>query len=115
MTDMDVIHATEETLLQYLGGLTEAEFDEAEKTEADLNALVSQGFTARAMLALVRGVPAIRKLSPTAKLEGIFDLAVAHGINVILYSLKHGTPELRQNERTRIARKSGHERGRLVR
>jgi hypothetical protein len=115
MTDMDVINATDATLIQYLEGLTDAEFDEAEKTEAELNAFVSQGFTARAMLAVVRAVPAIRKLSPTATLEGIFDMAVVHGVNVILYGLKQRTPELRQNERQRITRKSGHERGRLVR
>jgi hypothetical protein len=112
MTDMDVMHATEATLEQYLGGLTKAGMDEAANIEAELNALVAQGFSARMMLAVIRAVPAIRMLSPTARVEGIFEMAVVHGVNVLKYSLESGTQQERQSAHRRITRNSS---ARLVR
>jgi hypothetical protein len=103
-----------ESIEKYLSGLTEAQMDEAEKIEAELNALVAAGFSERTMLAFVKTIPAICKLSPAATVEGIFEQTLLHGLNVVLYSLQGGLPPNRQSGRLgeRNTKRSG---ARLVR
>jgi hypothetical protein len=92
---------------KYLKGLTEKEWNEHEKIEAELNALVREGFTERSAMAFVVTVQAIRKTVPSATVEGIFDAALIRGLDEVLTSLTAETQPARKSPPKRKTKKSG--------
>jgi len=81
---------------EYFAGLTEAEQKEHEQIESELNNSVREGFSERAALSFVVTVVAIRKTVPAATIESIFDLALMHGLEVVLSRLREETQPGRQ-------------------
>jgi len=72
----------------YFKRLTAAEFEEHEQIEAELNNTVRDGFTEHSALAFVKTVVAVRKMVPSAPIQGIFDAALICGLDVVLSSLR---------------------------
>jgi hypothetical protein len=75
----------------YFERLTAAENEEHEQIEAELNNTVREGFTERSALAFVKTVVAVRKMVPSATIQGIFDAALVSGLDVVLSSLRAET------------------------
>jgi hypothetical protein len=71
----------------YFKQLTAAEFDEHEKIEAELNNSVRDGFSERSALAFAMTVVAVRKIEPSATIDGVFDTALMLGLDAVLRSL----------------------------
>jgi hypothetical protein len=83
-------------LTDYAKGLTEAELEEHAQIEAELNNMVREGFSERAALSFVLTVVSIRKKMPEATIEGVFDVALIGGLELLLSRLRAETQPARR-------------------
>jgi hypothetical protein len=98
-----------ETIREYLADsddFTAAEVEQAVKIEAELNTLVRERFTELVTMKFVCAVPDIRKLSPAATVESIFNKVLRYGLDAVIDDLEgKARPALRKTAKPK--RKSG--------
>jgi len=78
---------TEKLTDDFVKGMTEAELDVAEKIEAEVGALLTQGLSEKVAMAFVLAVPVIRKRVPGATVEGILESVMLSGVGAVLNSV----------------------------
>ena len=92
---------------KYFEGLTASEWAEHEKVEGELNKLLREGFTERAAMAFTTTAIAIRKIMPSATIEGILDAALLSGLEKLLGTMRGETEPARTKAAKRKTKRSG--------
>lgn len=68
---------------KFYKGMSDAEWDEAEAIEAEIGRLLTEGLSEATGPRFVRAFMEIRKVTPTATVEGAFEVALKAGLSYL--------------------------------